>query len=57
MSIQCPGTSLHVTSFTRPSPALVLQATKAQPGARRTMVWWQSGALGIRGLGGRQSVM
>ena len=28
-STQPPPTSLHVTSFTRPSPALVLQATNA----------------------------
>ena len=26
-STQCPSTSLHVTNFTRPSPALVLQQT------------------------------
>ena len=28
-STQCPGTSLHMISFTRPSPRLVLQATNA----------------------------
>ena len=33
MSIQRPGMSLHVNSFTRPSPVLVLQATNA--GVRR----------------------
>jgi len=33
MSTQHPGTSLHVTSFTRPSHALVLQATNT--GVRR----------------------
>ena len=32
-STPCPPTSLHVTSFTRPSPTLVLQATNA--GVRR----------------------
>ena len=28
-STKCPGTSLHVINFTRPSPALVRQATNA----------------------------
>ena len=32
-SSTCPGTSLHVTHFTRPSPTLVLQVTNA--GVRR----------------------
>ena len=30
---ECPGTSLHVIRFTRPPPALVLQATNT--GVRR----------------------